>query len=308
MENLTVSLPVGELAGLATSLCWSFTSIFFTLSGRLVGSPVVNRTRLVLAFVMVSSLHLVTQGELLPVYADPERWGWMAASGVIGFVIGDACLFQAFVMIGPRLSMLLMALNPVMGAVLARALLSESLTAGQLAGIALAISGVAWVVTDRRNGRDDLPDASLRFYVIGVLFGLGGALGQAVGLIASKKGLEGDYSALSGNLMRLTVATIVIWALAAANGQMRPTAQKLRDHPRAIRFIVGGAIAGPFLGVWLSLIAVQNAPVGVASTLTSLTPVFLLPLGWLFFKERITQRAVVGTALAVAGTAILFLT
>src|SRR5690606_3733593 len=226
------------------------------------------------------------------------------ASGVIGFVIGDACLFQAFVMIGPRLSMLLMALNPVMGAVLAWALLSETLAAGEMVGIALAIAGVAWVVTDRRNGRDGLPDASLRYYVIGVLFGLGGALGQASGLIASKKGLEGDFSALSGNLMRLTVATLVIWALAAANGQMRPTAHKLREHPRAIRFILGGAVAGPFLGVWLSLIAVQNAPVGVASTLMSLTPVFLLPLGWLFFKERITRRAVVGTALAVAGTAI----
>ncbi|NLF76027.1 MAG: DMT family transporter [Chloroflexi bacterium] len=302
-----MSLPIGELAGLTTSICWSFTSIFFTLSGRQVGSAVVNRTRLVLAFVMVSSLHLITQGELLPLHADPERWGWMAASGVIGFVIGDACLFQAFVMIGPRLSMLLMALNPVMGAVLAWALLSETLAAGEMVGIALAIAGVAWVVTDRRNGRDGLPDASLRYYVIGVLFGLGGALGQASGLIASKKGLEGDFSALSGNLMRLTVATLVIWALAAANGQMRPTAHKLREHPRAIRFILGGAVAGPFLGVWLSLIAVQNAPVGVASTLMSLTPVFLLPLGWLFFKERITRRAVVGTALAVAGTAILFL-
>ncbi len=302
-----MSLPIGELAGLTTSICWSFTSIFFTLSGRQVGSAVVNRTRLVLAFIMVSSLHLITQGELLPLHADPERWGWMAASGVIGFVIGDACLFQAFVMIGPRLSMLLMALNPVMGAVLAWALLSETLAAGEMVGIALAIAGVAWVVTDRRNGRDGLPDASLRYYVIGVLFGLGGALGQASGLIASKKGLEGDFSALSGNLMRLTVATLVIWALAAANGQMRPTAHKLREHPRAIRFILGGAVAGPFLGVWLSLIAVQNAPVGVASTLMSLTPVFLLPLGWLFFKERITRRAVVGTALAVAGTAILFL-
>lgn len=302
-----MSLPIGELAGLTTSICWSFTSIFFTLSGRQVGSAVVNRTRLVLAFIMVSSLHLITQGELLPLHADPERWGWMAASGVIGFVIGDACLFQAFVMIGPRLSMLLMALNPVMGAVLAWALLSETLAAGEMVGIALAIAGVAWVVTDRRNRRDGLPDASLRYYVIGVLFGLGGALGQASGLIASKKGLEGDFSALSGNLMRLTVATLVIWALAAANGQMRPTAHKLREHPRAIRFILGGAVAGPFLGVWLSLIAVQNAPVGVASTLMSLTPVFLLPLGWLFFKERITRRAVVGTALAVAGTAILFL-
>lgn len=302
-----MSLPIGELAGLTTSICWSFTSIFFTLSGRQVGSAVVNRTRLVLAFVMVSSLHLITQGELLPLHADPERWGWMAASGVIGFVIGDACLFQAFVMIGPRLSMLLMALNPVMGAVLAWALLSETLAAGEMVGIALAIAGVAWVVTDRRNGRDGLPDASLRYYVIGVLFGLGGALGQASGLIASKKGLEGDFSALSGNLMRLTVATLVIWALAAAGRQLGPTAHKLREHPRAIRFILGGAVAGPFLGVWLSLIAVQNAPVGVASTLMSLTPVFLLPLGWLFFKERITRRAVVGTALAVAGTAILFL-
>ena len=299
-----MSLPIGELAGLTTSICWSFGSIFFTLSGRQVGAAVVNRTRLVLALVMVSGLHLVTQGELLPLHADPERWGWMAASGVIGFVLGDACLFQAFVMIGPRLSMLLMALNPVMGAVLAWALLSETLAAGEIVGIALAIGGVVWVVTDRRDG---LPDASLRFYVVGVLFGLGGALGQASGLIASKKGLEGGFSALSGNLMRLTVATLVIWALAAANGQMRPTAHKLREHPRAIRFILGGAVAGPLLGVWLSLIAVQNAPVGVASTLMSLTPVFLLPLGWLFFKERITRRAVVGTALAVAGTAILFL-
>lgn len=302
-----MSLPIGELAGLTTSICWSFGSIFFTLSGRQVGAAVVNRTRLVLAFVMVSGLHLVTQGELLPLHADPERWGWMAASGVIGFVLGDACLFQAFVMIGPRLSMLLMALNPVMGAVLAWALLSETLAAGEIVGIALAIGGVVWVVTDRRNGRDGLPDASLRFYVVGVLFGLGGALGQASGLIASKKGLEGDFSALSGNLMRLTVATLVIWALAAAGRQFGPTAHKLREHPRAIRFILGGAVAGPLLGVWLSLIAVQNAPVGVASTLMSLTPVFLLPLGWLFFKERITRRAVVGTALAVAGTAILFL-
>jgi drug/metabolite transporter (DMT)-like permease len=74
-----------------------------------------------------------------------------------------------------------------------------------------------------------------------------------------------------------------------------------------VRFIVGGAIAGPFLGVWLSLIAVQHAPIGVASTLMSLPPILLIPLAWLIFKERITQRAIVGTALALAGVAVLFL-
>ncbi len=299
----------GELAGLATSFFWSFTSIFFTLSGREVGSPVVNRTRLLLALVMVGGLHWALQGQPLPLDAELERWGWMGLSGLIGFVLGDALLFQAFVMIGPRLSMLLMSLNPVIGAVLAWVLLDETLAGMEILGIALAISGVAWVVSERRreNNNSGLPDVSPRYYVLGVLCGLGGALGQASGLIASKQGLSGDFSALSGNMIRLSVSTVAIWLFALAARQAGGNFRKLREHPRALRFILGGAIAGPFLGVWLSLIAVQNAPVGIASTLMALSPVILLPLGRIIFKEQITGRAVAGTVLAVMGTAILFL-
>ncbi len=298
---------IGQLAGLATSFCWGFTSIFFTLSGREVGSPIVNRTRLVMALVMVSLLHRLTEGQFLPVDAARWRWGWMALSGLIGFVIGDALLFQSFVMIGPRLAMLLMALNPVMGAVLAWALLNETLNGWEILGIALAVGGVMWVLGDRENGSENRPDPSPRYFVIGVLFGLGGALGQASGLIASKQGLADDFPALSGNLMRLVVSTLVIWTFTLAQRNARPTFNALRAHPRAIRYILAGAIAGPFVGVTFSLIAVQNAPVGIASTLMSLTPIILLPVGRVMFHERITRRAVAGTVLAVAGTALLFL-
>ncbi len=297
---------MGQFAGLLTSLCWSFTSILFTLSGRQVGSAVVNRTRLALALVMVSGAHWVAQGQPLPLDADLSRWGWLALSGLIGFVLGDAALFQAFVMIGPRLSMLLMALSPAMGAVLAWLLLGEALSGWEILGMALAIGGVAWVVTDRRNGNGN-SDRAPRAYLIGVLFGLGGALGQALGLIFSKEGLHGDFSALSGNVIRLVAATITIWAFTVFRGQASNTLTVLRAKPGALRTIVGGAVAGPFLGVWLSLIAVQNAPVGVASTLMSFPPILLIPLGWLIFKERITQRAIVGTVLALAGVAVLFL-
>ncbi len=297
---------MGQFAGLLTSLCWSFTSILFTLSGRQVGSAVVNRTRLALALVMVSGAHWVAQGQPLPLDADLSRWGWLALSGLIGFVLGDAALFQAFVMIGPRLSMLLMALSPAMGAVLAWLLLGEALSGWEILGMALAIGGVAWVVTDRRNGNGN-SDRAPRAYLIGVLFGLGGALGQALGLIFSKEGLRGDFSALSGNVIRLIAATITIWAFTVFRGQASNTLAVLRAKPGALRTIVGGAVAGPFLGVWLSLIAVQNAPVGVASTLMSFPPILLIPLGWLIFKERITQRAIVGTVLALAGVAVLFL-
>ncbi|MBN2305036.1 MAG: DMT family transporter [Anaerolineae bacterium] len=317
---------IGELAGLATSFCWSFTSIFFTLSGRLVGSPIVNRTRLVLALIMVSLMHWVTQGQILPVDASPARWGWFALSGLIGFVIGDALLFQAFVMIGPRLSMLLMALNPVMGAIMAWVLLDETLAAVEIVGILLAIGGVMWVIVDRQHNGDQQHNgdsqlsgdasgevseesarAGRRAYLIGVLFGLGGALGQAGGLIASKQGLSDDFPALSGNLMRLVVSTLVIWGFTILQGSARPTVRTLRANPMAIRFILIGAVVGPFIGVTLSLIAVQNAPVGIASTLMSLTPVVLLVVDRVWFHERITRRAVMGTVLAVIGTAILFL-
>ena len=67
-----------------------------------------------------------------------------------------------------------------------------------------------------------------------------------------------------------------------------------------------GAIAGPFLGVWMSLVAADRAPVGVAQTLCSLTPVFILPVLMLLHKERISARAALGAAVAVLGTALLF--
>ena len=302
-----MSAYLGQIAGLATSVCWSFTSIFFTLSGRIVGSPVVNRTRLVFALLMVGALHWVMEGQPLPFDAAPERWGWLALSGFIGFVFGDACLFQAFVMIGPRLSMLLMALNPVIGAFLAWVLLGETLKSVELVGIALAISGVAWVVMDRKNGEEHRANGTLRSYILGVVFGLGGALGQAGGLVASKQGLEGDFPALSGNMIRLVAATLMIWGFAVVQGHARPTVTALREQPHAIRFILAGAVAGPFIGVTFSLIAVQNAPVGIASTLMSLTPIILLPLAYVFFKEPITRRAISGTLLAFAGITILFL-
>ncbi|GAB4573131.1 MAG: DMT family transporter [Anaerolineae bacterium] len=299
---------LGHFAALGTSVAWSFTSVFFTLSGRRVGSAVVNRTRLLLAIGLVMITHRLTVGTFLPVDAEPFRWGWLGLSGLIGFVLGDAALFQAFVLIGPRLSMLLMSLVPVFSTVLAWVLLREVLAPLELLGIALTVGGVMLVVSDRQNGDSRaLAVDSPRQYMIGLLFGLGGALGQALGLYASRMGLEGDFPALSGNLIRLIAAASILWLFTALRGQVRPGFQRLREKPDALRYIIGGAIFGPFIGVWLSLVAVQNAPLGIASTLMSLPPVILLPVSRILFGDRITGRAIFGTIVAFAGTALLFL-
>lgn len=295
---------VGEFAALGTSICFAFGSTLFTLSGREIGSPLVNRARLLMALVFIIILHWITLGSLAPIDAETSNWFWLGLSGLIGFVLGDALLFQAFVMIGPRLSMLMMALSPVFSVILAWIFLSEELSLQELLGIALAVGGVIWVVA---GDRLSIPDKPGRYYLIGILFGLGGAMGQAGGLVTSKIGLGDDFPALSGTFIRLLIATIIIWTFTTFRGLTISSFKTLAAHPRAVRFMTGAVISGPVLGVWLSLIAVQNAAVGIASTLSSLTPIFLLPVGFLVFGEKIGFRAVIGTLLAIVGTALLFI-
>lgn len=299
---------MGELAALATSALWSLTSIPFTLAGRRVGSPVVNRTRLAFAVLYLSTAHLLLFGRPWPT-AEPWRWLWLSASGVVGLVLGDACLFQAYVVIGPRRSQLVMTSAPVITALVAWLWLSERLRPVQLAAMATTIAGIAWAVSAPRqaNGRAPFPgDLSRRAYVLGVLLAFGGALGQSFGLLLARPALAGGFPPISATWMRMAVGLTVTWTVALVSGRAGPTLRALQDR-RALRYIAGAAFTGPFLGVWSSMIAVQHAAMGVASTLMALPPVLLIPLSRWVFGERIPARAVVGTVVALAGAATLFL-
>lgn len=275
----------------------------FTLAGRRVGSAVVNRTRLIFAVILLVLTHWFVLGSLLPLSADPKRWFWLALSGIVGLVVGDAFLFQAFVWIGPRLSMLMMSLAPVIAALVAWIFLGEQLTTGQIFGMLLVLGGIAWVVLER-NGKQQEENHD---YLRGILFGLGAATGQALGLVLAKNGLYGDFSPISANLIRMITAVIVLWIITLFQRKARSTFQRLNANRIALVFLSAGVIAGPFLGVSLSLFAVQQTTIGVASTLMALTPVFLLPISYIFFDERFGWGAIFGTFVAIAGVAILFL-
>ena len=84
------------------------------------------------------------------------------------------------------------------------------------------------------------------------------------------------------------------------------TYQTARQNNRAMRYVLIATIAGPVIGVWLALTSVQLAPLGVATTLQSLPPIFLIPIGYFVFKEKITRRAVLGTIVALIGSVLLF--
>ena len=294
---------MGELAGLATSFFWALSSVFFTRAGKQIGSVNVNRIRLAFAVALVMLAHLVTQGSLLPLNAGSERWMWLGLSGFIGLVLGDSFLFQAYILVGNRLGTLMLSLSPVAGVLIAWIFLGEQLAPLAIAGIVLSLAGVALVVLKGTPGNGGVHDR--RRFAIGILCGLGGAIGQAAGLVLAKKGLAGDFPALSGVVIRMLVAAIAIWVVAFLFGQLRSTILAARNTS-ALQAVGAGAVVGPFIGVWLSLVAVQLTFVGIASTLTSLAPIFVLPIAKFVNKEEVNRWAVLGTVIAIAGVAIIF--
>jgi drug/metabolite transporter (DMT)-like permease len=71
--------------------------------------------------------------------------------------------------------------------------------------------------------------------------------------------------------------------------------------------VTAGSVVGPFLGIWLSLVAIERTQVGIASTLMALPPVLLIPISYVVYRERVTPRALIGTMVAFLGVAVLFL-
>ena len=295
---------MGEFAALGTSVLWALTYVQFTIAVRAVGAARLNRLRLSVALVCLFVAHTIVYRSPIPLDAEAVRWGWLVLSGVVGFAISDAFLFSALLHLGAHRTSLLMALIPVVSALLAWGLFDERLAWLQVAAALVAVAGIALVVSaGRSTNRDSGPSGRS---LVGVLFALGAVASQSLRYVLSKQGMTGGYPVLSTNVIQISAAAIAVWIPAFVSGAWRRSLSAPLGRRAAVA-TVGGAVTGPFLGVTLSLVALAKAPVGIASTLMALVPVFLLPFSRFVLKEPVGLRAVAGTVLAVGGVAVLLL-
>jgi len=291
---------IGEIAALLTAFCWSLSSIIFTAAGKRLGALQVNLYRLPLAVFLLGVTYWGIGGTLqVPV----EAMLYLAVSGIIGLAIGDSFLFEAFVRIGSRLSMLLLSLSPPMTALLAFIFLGERLKPLAIVGIGITVLGVSWVVAERtptsvRQNR--------RISVTGVLFAILAALGQSVGILFARKGMVTTMPPLLATLIRMASAGIVLWPLSLLTGWVQSPRVLFRQHPPALKLMLIGVFFGPYLGVTLSMLSVKYTDAGIAATLMSTVPVMMLPMVMALEKERPSLHAVLGAVIAVVGIGLLF--
>lgn len=319
MTPALATIPMaGEFAALATAVIWSFSALAWAQAGKHVSAMAVVCLRTLLAVILLAGIHLVCLGNPWQADMDRQRMLLLAASGFLGAGVGDMFTFHSLVRIGPRLGMLLLNLSPILAALVGYLWLGEGLSPRSIIGMLLTVGAVIWVVTERRGGttagtspqKKTTSEAAVPHkaaFARGVIEGAIGAGFVAFGFVLSRKGLAGAeprISGLSAALVRVSAAGIFLWPAAVVSGYFRPALAAVANR-KAMKFIVAGTFIGPVFGIWMSMLAFQNASAGVATTLVSTTPVMMIPIVWLLFGERPSLRAVLGSIVAVVGVALL---
>jgi drug/metabolite transporter (DMT)-like permease len=292
-------------ASLLTTIFFSLSVIFAARSSRILGGPVANMGRICLAAVLLAvwahGFGVGLRGVSLP---------WFFLSGVVGFGLGDMALFGALPRIGPRLAILLtQCLAAPVAALVEWLWLGTTLRAADLACAGAILGGVAIALAPDHGSNVDR-----RTFWIGVLFGIGSALGQAFGAVLSRK--ANDVALLTGfpidggtAAYQRIIGGVLMTALAFAFTKRAARVSGPQGAPGCWRAawpaVAAHALFGPTLGVGCYQWALKTTPSGIVLPIIATSPLVTIALSFFIDGLRPTRRAVSGGVIAVAGAVAL---
>ena len=293
---------IGELAALGTAICWSISATSFELSGKKVGSLSVNYIRLAIGFVFISIFTFFTRGMFFPIDATSHNWIYLSISGLIGFFIGDLFLFQSYLEVGARVSMLIMATSPPITGLLSFLIFGERLKMISIIGMAITMLGISIVILSKNPGEKKI---QVSHSIKGLIYAFLGSLGQSVGLIFSKLGM-GSYNPFAATQIRIITGFISFTILFLYLKKWDDLKIALKNKKAMVGISIG-ALFGPVIGVSLSLLSLQYTSAGISSTITSIVPVIIIPVSILVFKEKVKLKEILGAIVTVTGVVMLFI-
>lgn len=306
---------LGEFISLFVAVSWTITALFAEVGSKRLGALQLNVIRMVLSLVMLGGTLWYFTGSFFPLYANGAAWLWLLMSGFVGYLLGDYCLFNSYVLIGSRFGQLFMTLAPLAAAISGWLILGETMSLQALLGMIVTITGIGVSVLNKGGAHG----VALKLPLKGVLFGIGAGVGQGVGLVLSKVGMNCYEMSIPADetmvMDLLPFASTFIRATMGAAGflmvmGMQKKFQTLRaslTDAKGMGAAVGATIAGPFIGVSLSLMAVRFTEAGIASTLMALTPVLILWPSHFFFKQQVTFKEIIGACISVFGVSLFFI-
>jgi len=293
----------GAAAALSGAILWAFSAILFEDISLKISAARINLYKGLIAVVLLTATSLVL-GETIPAVTNREMIV-LVISGVVGIALGDTAYFQAVQKIGARRALTLFTLAPPMAALIALVFLGERLDLMTWLGILLTAGGVMWVVTENTQG-DEKVQIREGDLVPGILFGAFAALCQASGVVMTRSVLTNTaLTTLQSTIVRLAPALVALLIIIRLSGNKTEKLSAIKENKRLLRLVFVSSFIGAYICLWLQQIAIENAPAGIAQTLLSTSPVFILPMMALR-GEKVSPRAIAGAIVAIFGITLVF--
>lgn len=293
-------MPLGELSAIGSAFLWACTSLLFTSAGRMASPVATNLFKTLAATLLFAVVLAARNGVPWDPTITPRALGLLVLSGILGLSLGDSLLFLAYQILGTRRAMLVQSVHPVLGAVTAWLVLSETIGVRAWLGILVTLAGIALVIADRVGVLLPSQRAHVRK---GVLLALGAALGQALGALSARAALA-EVDPLGATQIRVASGAVLLILFGLVRGELLGWSRQL-TQPAVLRRLSIASVLGPFLAIWWMMIALDQAPTGVALTLLSLAPIWLLPLGAIFQRDIPSWREALGVIVAIGGVVLL---
>jgi drug/metabolite transporter (DMT)-like permease len=292
----------GELFALLAAFLWAFSSVLFSDLGKSIKPVELNLIKGIGAILLLTATSLLlkeTVGSL-----SLQVITLLFISGAIGIGFGDTMYFEAINCIGPRRSLLISTVAPIITALLALGFLGEKIVPLAWIGVVVTTLGITWVILQMRSKDEQEKQVNSKGLVYAFLF----ALAQAIGAVISRWALtQTSISPLQSAVVRLFagIVFLFIW-IAVRRIKLGDWARAGKDSARTWRTVLTVVVLGAYFPLWLQQLAFKNTAVGIAQTLLTTAPLFILPMTALR-RDRAGIKEILGVIVAVAGIAILFL-
>ncbi len=287
----------GALCALGSAFTWTLLSLIVRALSPYFTTVTINVIRSATGGLLLAAVVLAWSGSGRLGELTLEAWGYLTVSTVIAVGLGDTAFFESTKALGMGRAMTISMAYPLIAAALALVFLGEPITPKLAAGAVVTIAGLAVIVAegapvaDARRGR-----------ARGLGLALAAAAAWAVNALLMKPPLR-EVDPVTAQAVRFPVAAAVLWLTPWARG----TGASVRTHARTTGLSIVMLSVLTAASAVLFVAGLKYADVGVATVLSSTSPLFALPIGLVVRGERVTWRATVGAALGVTGIALLTL-
>jgi uncharacterized membrane protein len=247
--------------------------------------------------VLLGALVVLTRQSAVPTQA----LALLALSGVIGIAVGDTLFFASLRDLSPVTIIIFFMLGQIMTAIMGMAFLHEILSWRGWLGIVITMLGVGTALWPQISSDQKDRSTNMR----GMALGLLSMLCMSSAMVMIKPVLKNmDISTLSATFIRMAAGTSGIAVVGLATRQIGGWMLPFRDV-KFLTFFLFAVTIVTLGGFWLSIFAIKHVDVAIASTLSTVEPLFVLPLAAVILKERINAWNASGAAITVCGVIVL---